>query len=145
MKREIEKNSDKGHFSRSKWHLESVYTVCVWLTDGTEDEFYINKLEDLDKVKSEISRLYDQAEIEAVICDDEPVEHEFWGPDFSDPDLSESICRFIAETGRAGAVRRKRLSMLEYVTLVCPDEFIEWLNQEDGAPDSGAVDQLYRR
>lgn len=67
------------------------------------------------------------------------------GPDFTDPDLAEAIYRFISQTERLGDVRRKQLSMLEYVTIVCPHEFKEWLTSEDGAPDSGAVDQLSSR
>ncbi len=62
------------------WEKKLVYSVRVYLTDGTSEDFFTEAYDEIPTLKKKIRSMYDPEEIEEIVSDEEPEIHEFLNP-----------------------------------------------------------------
>lgn len=65
------------------WEKRKVYVVTVYFTeesnfDEVSEEYFADKYDEIEDIKSQIQRDYEDWEIDSIIVSDEPEIREFW-------------------------------------------------------------------
>lgn len=69
------------HRSSDIWVKKLVYTVRVWMKDGTWDDYFTEDYNEIPTIKRRIMEENDPDEIEEITWDEDPQLHEFLNPE----------------------------------------------------------------